>query len=150
LWVVAQTVESDQREAWHVPERVGECQLRRVRELRRRHDRDGRDGAAECAARAVGGHDELIQRDDRIARDGRLLRGERGSDGRDERERRGEMYAATDLHRLNLRDLNFRVCPSIAGSVARRSMLDAPKKPATPRVRSSTYCASSGCAMGPP
>ena len=38
----------------------------------------------------------------------------------------------------------------IATSVGSRSMLDAPKKPTTPVVRSSTYAASSGSAIGPP
>jgi hypothetical protein len=38
----------------------------------------------------------------------------------------------------------------MAISVGRRSMLEAPKKPTTPSVRSSTYCASSGSASGPP
>ena len=38
----------------------------------------------------------------------------------------------------------------MATSVGSRSMLDAPKKPTMPSVRSSTYCASSGSASGPP
>ena len=38
----------------------------------------------------------------------------------------------------------------IAISVGSRSMLEAPKNPTTPVVRSSTYAASSGSAIGPP
>ena len=46
--------------------------------------------------------------------------------------------------------LNRRAFSVIAISVGRRSMLEAPKNPAMPWVRESTYCASSGSAIGPP
>src|SRR5919198_864262 len=48
---------------------------------------------------------------------------------------------------MDLKRLMFSV---MATSVGRRSMLEAPKKPTMPVVRSSTYCASSGSAIGPP
>src|SRR5690625_5668233 len=38
----------------------------------------------------------------------------------------------------------------MARSVARRSTLEAPKKPAIPSVFSKMYCTSSGSAIGPP
>lgn len=41
--------------------------------------------------------------------------------------------------RASCGSLNLRVCCSMAGSVASRSLLEAPMSPATPRVRSSTY-----------
>src|SRR5581483_3118753 len=47
-------------------------------------------------------------------------------------------------------DLKRRMFSVIATSVGRRSMDDAPKNPTTPSVRSMTYAASSGSAMGPP
>src|ERR687895_296173 len=46
--------------------------------------------------------------------------------------------------------LKRRMFSVMATSVGRRSMLDAPKNPTTPSVRSSTYRASSGSASGPP
>ena len=47
-------------------------------------------------------------------------------------------------------DLKRRMVSVMAVSVGRRSIDDAPKKPTTPSVRSSTYAASSGSAIGPP
>src|SRR5215831_460740 len=46
--------------------------------------------------------------------------------------------------------LNARVCSVMARSTASRSMLDAPKNPCTPCVRSRMKRASSGSAIGPP
>ena len=48
---------------------------------------------------------------------------------------------------MDLKRLMFSV---MATSVGRRSMLEAPKKPTMPVVRSRTYWASSGSAIGPP
>ncbi len=45
---------------------------------------------------------------------------------------------------------NRRAWVSMPLSVASRSMLEAPKKPAMPVVRARTYSASSGSAIGPP
>ena len=59
-----------------------------------------------------------------------------------------EKEEANDAHKLI--DRNARACASIAGSVARRSIDDAPQNPATPCVLRSTNSASDGSAIGPP
>src|SRR5262249_53011777 len=69
---------------------------------------------------------------------------------RHEQEMRSLRHAAHSPSGDGWSDLNRRTASVMAISGGSRSMLDAPKKPATPRVRSSTYAASSGSEIGPP